>query len=33
MSTGRLTPPVSEHDHIAGPGDAPVTLVEYGAYE
>ena len=31
MST--LNPPVSERDHIAGPNDTPVTLVEYGDYE
>jgi protein-disulfide isomerase len=33
VSEGRLTPPVSTHDHAAGSGDASVTLVEYGDYE
>ncbi len=25
--------PVSEHDHVDGPADAPITLIEYGDYE
>ena len=29
----RLTTPVGERDHVQGPADAPVTLVEYGDYE
>jgi protein-disulfide isomerase len=29
----RLSPPVSERDHVLGPADARVTLVEYGDYE
>jgi protein-disulfide isomerase len=29
----RLTPPVSDADHRAGPDDARVTLLEYGDYE
>jgi protein-disulfide isomerase len=33
MSDGRLTPPVSATDHVAGVDDAKVTLVEYGDYE
>jgi protein-disulfide isomerase len=28
-----LRAPVTPHDHVRGPADAPVTLVEYGDYE
>ena len=31
MST--LSPPISERDHVAGPAEARVTLVEYGDFE
>ena len=33
MRLARLNPAVSDRDHIQGPLDAPVTLVEYGDYE
>ena len=33
MSDVQLTPPVSAADHVAGPSDAALTLVEYGDYE
>ena len=29
----QLVPPVGERDHVLGPADARVTLVEYGDYE
>jgi protein-disulfide isomerase len=33
VTESRLTPPVGDDDHAAGPIDAPITLVEYGDYE
>jgi protein-disulfide isomerase len=32
-ASGILTPPLNERDHVLGPADAPITLVEYGDYE
>jgi protein-disulfide isomerase len=32
-ATAKLKPPVGPHDHVQGPAEAPVTLVEYGDYE
>jgi protein-disulfide isomerase len=31
--TARLKPPIGENDHVQGPANAPVTIVEYGDYE
>src|SRR4030088_1580996 len=28
-----LKVPVTQHDHVRGPANAPITLVEYGDYE
>jgi protein-disulfide isomerase len=33
MRGEQLTPPVGADDHVAGPADAPLTLVEYGDFE
>jgi protein-disulfide isomerase len=33
ITATRLTVPVARRDHIQGPLDAPVTLLEYGDYE
>jgi protein-disulfide isomerase len=30
---GTLKVPVTQHDHVRGPANAPMTLVEYGDYE
>ena len=32
-AAAKLTLPVGDRDHVQGPEDAPVTLVEYGDYE
>ena len=32
-SSATLTPPVSARDHVEGPANAPLTLVEYGDYQ
>lgn len=33
MSSAQLVIPVSNNDHVAGPENAPVTLIEYGDFE
>ncbi|MFN2244859.1 MAG: DsbA family protein, partial [Anaerolineae bacterium] len=31
--TAKLALPVGDRDHVQGPEDTPITLVEYGDYE
>ena len=33
MSPQHLAPPITEHDHVRGAADAPVTLIEYGDFQ
>ena len=33
IATATLKPPVGPKDHVQGPADAPVTVVEFGDYE
>jgi protein-disulfide isomerase len=33
MNMASLTIPVTQHDHVRGPAQAPITVVEYGDYE
>jgi NhaA family Na+:H+ antiporter len=33
LTPNRLSIPISDHDHIRGRPDAPLTLLEYGDYE
>jgi len=33
MTSAKLAAPISDDDHVQGPANAAITLVQYGDYE